>query len=144
MSCGVRERRHIPWFFSWFSLVVLTCLFAVFLFMDSHLVWDPLSEPIPKWGTAIFDCLHIVLPSVPSRLYLVTTLPTNLSCLLTYAWCQREDVSVSCVPTPAQKIWDLRFLLVSFNQRSHSSVTGWAGTSTLPFGQTNRRSAGRS
>ena len=88
-------------FFSWFFIVVLTCLFADFVSTGSCLVWTH-----PKMGTATFDCFYIVMASVHSCLYLVTS-PSQLS-------------------NPS-------FFLVIFNYRDHSPVTGWSTTSALAW-----------
>ena len=114
-------------FFSTFHLLILSCAFPRGLF----------SPPCIRAPT--FWLSSHSLSSLPRHVSWVS----NSIYPLTSVWCQKADISVSVGFTQAKKIWDLRFfILVIFNYRSHSPVTGWPKTSALV--RVTQKTAGRS
>ena len=71
---GSRDR---PWIFFLFSVVVLTCLFAGFVFTGSILVWYPFSEPKPKWRLQLSTILTYFCQFALRSLRLHAYEPTN-------------------------------------------------------------------
>ena len=90
MSWIERENRHRPWIFFLYFLFVLTCLFAGFVFTDSHLMCGPFSELILKWGPAIFFCLYIFLAGVQLPVFTYSH-PSKQSRPLTSDRCRGDE-----------------------------------------------------
>ena len=72
------KRANADFEISLLSVIVLTCLFAGSVFTGSCLVWDPFFGVHHKMESATFSYLHMVLVSVYSHLYLVTS-PSQLT-----------------------------------------------------------------
>ena len=135
---GQKETRcQIGWaetdleFSSWFFVVVLLLWFCFHWFTS---VVRPLFGPHPKMGAATFDYLRIVLANVYSRLFLVTS-----PCQLTFKHklslyfrlvSDRGHICFRWFHTSAEDLKPLGFILLIFNYRSHSLVTGWPTIST--------------
>ena len=96
MPWGERESRHwLKFFFVFlFSVAVLTYLFSSFISTAACQEWDPFSEISPKWGPQFLPVFRSLWLVFISRLYLVTS-PNQMTfttrCLLTFAWCRREE-----------------------------------------------------
>ena len=114
MSWGEKQRADTGLKLSfWYSVAVLTYLFAGFVSMAMRLVWGPFLEFTRKWRLQPLTVL--TLP------YLVFNCLFLLHCvrLLTNfqnrtVWWRREVISVYGGSTTAQKFWNLQFFLVVF------------------------------
>ena len=122
-------------FFFWFSIVVLKCMFAGFVFTDSHPVWDPFLEPTLKYSPQLSTIFTLtgkcLLASLPRRVRQQSNFQTRVIRLLLPCVGGGRTISFSGGSTSAQNTWDIRFFLVIFNYHSHSPMIGGRTTRAL-------------
>ena len=133
MSWGEKEMVDTDLEFSlWFSVVVLTCLFADFVFTGSRLVYDPISKLIPNVGRnfrlsshcpglCLFTSLPLLHPAANFRTWVIPLLPLGVrGRTYRFRWYNtcKKDLGPPGV-------------FVIFTYRSYSLMTGWPTTSAL-------------
>ena len=119
----------------WFSVVVLTCLFAGFVSTTARTVWHSFSELTPTWSSKFLSIFTFSWLVFNRRLYLVRSPSQPIfkpeSSPYFHLVFEGGHIRFWWFHTCTKNVEPSFFFLVIFNYRSFSPVTGWPTTSAL-------------